>query len=86
MRQERDRNKSKTQMMSPYVMHSPSLIKQQDSQNETPINMNLTNSEDMNAALIQENNEMNEAVGYMQEEVTYLKLREKKFMYLIHLL
>lgn len=29
---------------------------------------------------------MNEAVGYMQEEVIYLKLREKKFMYLIHLL
>jgi len=29
---------------------------------------------------------MNEAVGYMQEEVSYLKLREKKFMYLIHLL
>lgn len=67
-------------------MMSPSVIKLQDSLVETPVNMNLTNSEDLNAALINENNEMNEAVGYMQDEVCYLKLREKKFMYLIHLL
>ena len=36
--------------------------------------------------LIANNNELNEVCKNMDEEVTYLKFREKKLMYLIHLL
>lgn len=30
--------------------------------------------------------ELNQGIGQLNEEVTYLKLREKKIMYLVHLL
>jgi hypothetical protein len=41
--------------------------------------------EDM-SKLIENNNELNEVCKNMDEEVTYLKFREKKLMYLVHLL
>lgn len=48
--------------------------------------MNLTrSSQDLNA-LVEQNNELSEALTIMQEEVTYLKLREKKIMYLVHVM
>ena len=48
--------------------------------------MNLTHSSEDANALVEQNNEMSEALTIMQEEVTYLKLREKKIMYLVHVM
>lgn len=48
--------------------------------------MNLTHSSEDANALIEQNNELSEALAIMQEEVTYLKLREKKIMYLVHVM
>jgi ABC-type transport system substrate-binding protein len=48
--------------------------------------MNLTHSSEDANALIEQNNELSEALTIMQEEVTYLKLREKKIMYLVHVM
>ncbi len=48
--------------------------------------MNLTRSSQEVNALVEQNNEMSEALTIMQEEVTYLKLREKKIMYLVHVM
>lgn len=36
--------------------------------------------------LIIQNNDLNDGLTMMQDEVHYLKLREKKIMYLVHLL
>jgi len=36
--------------------------------------------------LIQQNIELNDLIATLQDEITYLKLREKKIMYLVHLL
>ena len=36
--------------------------------------------------LLSQNQELNEGIGMLQDEVHYLKLREKKIMYLVHLL
>jgi len=41
--------------------------------------------EDM-SKLVQQNRELNDACASMDEEIGYLKLREKKIMYLVHLL
>jgi len=48
--------------------------------------MNLTHSSEDANALVEQNNELSEALAIMQEEVTYLKLREKKIMYLVHVM
>lgn len=48
--------------------------------------MNLTHSSEDANALVEQNNELSEALTIMQEEVTYLKLREKKIMYLVHVM
>ena len=48
--------------------------------------MNLTRSSQDYNALVDQNNELNDALVIMQDEVTYLKLREKKIMYLVHLM
>jgi Cdc6-like AAA superfamily ATPase len=50
------------------------------------VNMNLTRSSQDYNALVDQNNELNDALVIMQDEVTYLKLREKKIMYLVHLM
>lgn len=36
--------------------------------------------------LVQQNFEMNQALNSMNDEINYLKLREKKLKYLVHLL
>jgi hypothetical protein len=36
--------------------------------------------------LLNQNQELNEGINMLQDEVNYLKLREKKIMYLVHLL
>ena len=36
--------------------------------------------------LLSQNQELNEGIAMLQDEVHYLKLREKKIMYLVHLL
>jgi len=48
--------------------------------------MNLTHSSEDANALVEQNNELSEALTIMQEEVTYLKLREKKIMYLVNVM
>ena len=48
--------------------------------------MNLTHSSEDANALVEQNNALSEALTIMQEEVTYLKLREKKIMYLVHVM
>ena len=41
--------------------------------------------EDM-SKLVKSNNELNKACESYEDEINYLKLREKKIMYLVHLL
>ena len=41
--------------------------------------------EDM-GKLVKQNRELNDACAQMDDEINYLKLREKKIMYLVHLL
>lgn len=36
--------------------------------------------------LVKQNRQLNEVCGQMDDEINYLKLREKKIMYLVHLL
>ena len=47
--------------------------------------MKTSRSEEVNY-LIQQNIELNDLIATLQDETTYLKLREKKIMYLVHLL
>lgn len=50
------------------------------------LNLNLTHSStEMNQVILQ-NNQLSDTVNVMQDEIDYLKLREKKIMYLVHLL
>jgi hypothetical protein len=70
-------------------MASPQLAKKssfQSGSRRDSVNMNLTHSSEDANALIEQNNELSEALAIMQEEVTYLKLREKKIMYLVHVM
>lgn len=47
--------------------------------------MKTSRSEEVNY-LIQQNIELNDLIATLQDETIYLKLREKKIMYLVHLL
>lgn len=48
--------------------------------------LNLSRSSTEVNVLVQQNTELNEGLAVMQDEVHYLRLREKKIMYLVHLL
>lgn len=85
---EKQRNFQTTQSLQ---QHSPSLHLNKKSSilsgsRRDSVNMNLTRSSQDYNALVDQNNELNDALVIMQDEVTYLKLREKKIMYLVHLM
>ena len=72
------------------LVFDQSIIKQENSlslseKSPTPYDNREQMLEDM-SKLVKQNRNLNETCGQMEDEINYLKLREKKIMYLVHLL
>jgi hypothetical protein len=80
MRSEIERLRNQSPINSPYLKKKHSLPSGES------VNLNLSQSSTEVNVLMQQNNELNDGISILQDEVHYLKLREKKIMYLMHLL
>lgn len=75
-----------TSLMSSQSPEAPKTISKVASQPSSTNVMNLSHSSTERNMLLLQNKEMCEGMGQLQDEIAWLRLRDKKIMYLISLL